>query len=266
VHPHGVERAGVPAFIYHGFYRDRQELHAVDKAEWRYHLPVDAFAQHMELLAAAGLAACSLADWLTSPAANHVVLTFDDGHISNYEQIWPLLVKRSFNATLFIVTSWIGLPGRIRGSQLRELSEHGVQIGSHGHTHRPMTGLDGDSLQEELRCSKAALEDLLGKDVDCLAIPGGFSDARLAPAVRQAGYRHLCTSRPGLALPDFEVPRFSVTQATTNEQLRSLALRRPGSVARARLQFHLLQTSKRLIGVKRYEALYAALGRLAGRS
>jgi peptidoglycan/xylan/chitin deacetylase (PgdA/CDA1 family) len=57
--------------------------------------------------------------------------------------------------------------------QIIEVSQNGIAIGSHTHTHRVLATLDEDQQQWELRESKAALERRLGLPVRTLAYPAG---------------------------------------------------------------------------------------------
>src|SRR5579863_938458 len=122
----------IPILIYHGFYEHAGEISGVSSEERRYYLPVSQFALHLERLAAGGYSACSVEK---ASGPQDVAFSFDDGHISNYTSIWPLLVARGFSGTFFIVADWIGAADCIDGAQLREMSASGMAIGSHGLTH-----------------------------------------------------------------------------------------------------------------------------------
>ena len=59
--------------------------------------------------------------------------------------------------------------------QVRDVSEHGIAIGSHTHTHRVLATLDPASQEEELRVSKEILERETGRAITSLAYPvGGY--------------------------------------------------------------------------------------------
>ena len=68
--------------------------------------------------------------------------------------------------------------------------------------HLRLPALDDDALANELRDSRAALEDITGAQVRSFAYPYGAWDARCAAAVRDAGYAGACTTRTGWALRD----------------------------------------------------------------
>jgi peptidoglycan/xylan/chitin deacetylase (PgdA/CDA1 family) len=59
--------------------------------------------------------------------------------------------------------------------QIREVSRHGIAIGSHTHNHPVLSTLGRDGQREELRTSKQILEGALGERVRSVAYPFGGS-------------------------------------------------------------------------------------------
>jgi peptidoglycan/xylan/chitin deacetylase (PgdA/CDA1 family) len=138
---------------------------------------------------------------------SHVLhVTFDDAYRS-IEGALPILERLRVPATVFVCTGFAdeGRPLRIaelrddvdgapsefetlRWDELRELSERGVEIGSHtvGHVH--LTRLGDDELERELQDSRAQIEDELGLACPYLAYPFGEHDARVRRAAERVGY------------------------------------------------------------------------------
>jgi peptidoglycan/xylan/chitin deacetylase (PgdA/CDA1 family) len=135
-----------------------------------------------------------------------VHVTFDDAYRS-IETALPILERLGVPATIFVCTGLAddGRPLRIaelrddvdavphefetlRWDDLRELSERGVEIGSHtvGHAHLPRLG--DDELERELQDSRAQIEDELRLPCRYLAYPFGEHDARVRIAAEHAGY------------------------------------------------------------------------------
>jgi peptidoglycan/xylan/chitin deacetylase (PgdA/CDA1 family) len=129
---------------------------------------------------------------------NVVCLTFDDGFASDWEIVFPLLQEYSATATFFVVTDWIGKKGYLTHVQIKEMSDSGMQIGSHSHTHPNLIDLDEDRINHEIRHSRLFLEDLLGKEVDSFSFPFGYENSYLIRKVLQEGYKYCCTSRHGI--------------------------------------------------------------------
>jgi hypothetical protein len=81
-------------------------------------------------------------------------VTFDDGHISNYEFVLPILQSWGLVARFFITVGWTGKkPGFMGWRELRSLHESGQLIGAHGWSHALLT-----NCTREEGCWKTSLE------------------------------------------------------------------------------------------------------------
>ena len=83
-------------------------------------------------------------------------------------------------------------------AQIREMAAAGIEIGSHGCSHRILTRLKPEEAKEELTRSKADIESRIGRAVQHFAFPEGAANAGLMPLVRESGYRtaSLCRTVP----------------------------------------------------------------------
>jgi peptidoglycan/xylan/chitin deacetylase (PgdA/CDA1 family) len=125
-------------------------------------------------------------------------VTFDDGWTDQYDHALPVLERLRVPATFFVTTEHLRhgreIPGKMGRDVIQSLARQGVAIGSHTRTHPHLPGVDEDAkLFDEVRGSKQDLEDLLGKPVTLFAYPGGAFNARVARAVRFAGYEAACS-------------------------------------------------------------------------
>jgi peptidoglycan/xylan/chitin deacetylase (PgdA/CDA1 family) len=162
-----------------------------------YKLTPERFCSHLDAIGTVGLRPSLVTDeQRTGSLALH--LTFDDGGRSALEPIAPILAERGWSAHFFVTTSELGRSGFLRRDQLALLRDLGHLVGSHAHTHRPLTRLRPADVLEELSRSKAFLEDELHEPVVCLSAPGGFCSRRVAEQAEAAGYRHLFDSEPTL--------------------------------------------------------------------
>jgi peptidoglycan/xylan/chitin deacetylase (PgdA/CDA1 family) len=165
-----------------------------------YALDDRVFDLQMQAVARAGR--CTPAAWsdLDAPSPDGALwITFDDGHRSNFDLALPILQRHGLHAVFFITTDWIGRDGFMTEDQLRRLRGAGMLLGSHGRSHAYLSDLPTDQLRRELAESKARLEAVLGEPVEALALPGGRNHPDLAATAREAGYRHVFTSRIALA-------------------------------------------------------------------
>jgi len=187
-----------------------------------------------------------------------VVLTFDDGHVSHFELVAPLLVRYRFTGTFFVTTGYIGQSGYMTWDQLRKLVFLGMEIGSHGATHRPLTHLSAHDVMDEVVSSKRLLEQQLGVPIQAMAAPGGFWNRTVADASKQAGYEAVWVSNIG-----------TNGKETSPLALRRIVVRQPFSAAHvvsmvegwqpsfwwAANQQALIRVLKRVLGVYWYEQL-----------
>lgn len=123
-----------------------------------------------------------------------IILTFDDGEMNNFLHAFPLLKEFGLSAYFFVTVDRIGKPGYMGPTELQILSLAGMTVGSHGLTHRILTGLGDDELQRELTESRKTLEAILARPVISFSIPRGFYDERVLRFTREAGYREIFVS------------------------------------------------------------------------
>lgn len=117
----------------------------------------------------------TLSEILRSRVGNgNIALTFDDGLADLYTIAYPYLKAHNCPFTIFIVSDFLDKPGYITKEQFRELAADPlVTIGSHGTSHKLLTELEKDEIEEELNDSQNLLEALSGKKVDMFAYSHG---------------------------------------------------------------------------------------------
>jgi peptidoglycan/xylan/chitin deacetylase (PgdA/CDA1 family) len=80
--------------------------------------------------------------------------------------------------------------------QVREMSDAGVEIGSHTVNHPLLTYEDASSVERELMLSKQVLEEKLGKKVRAFAYPNGDWNEHVREQAAKAGYGCAFTTQP----------------------------------------------------------------------
>jgi peptidoglycan/xylan/chitin deacetylase (PgdA/CDA1 family) len=225
----------------------------------KYTVSPRAFAAQMAYLAAAGYTTVSLDEVLDhrlgirSLPKRAVAITFDDGFAAAAHYAAPILARRRFRGTFFLVAGLIGKASRwllhshgfelplMSWSTARRLESDGHRCESHAFSHAHLDGLAEDDCSRELELSRLELEDHLGRGIRHLAYPFGSYSASVAQLAQQAGYASACTVRIGRATVSdsaLELPRIPITGS--DSLLDFVCRLRTGATARevvhARLQ------------------------------
>jgi peptidoglycan/xylan/chitin deacetylase (PgdA/CDA1 family) len=150
-----------------------------------------------------------------------VVITVDDGHRSVYTDLFPLLKKYRFPATLFLYPSALSNASyAMTWDQVRGMKETGLlDLQSHTYWHpnfrnekKRLRPAEYESYVEiQLKKSRERLEREFKGKVDALAWPFGIYDEELMSKATAAGYvaafsldrRHATPSDNAMALPRY---------------------------------------------------------------
>ena len=189
-----VQGPGVPVLLYHGVDNEGPKN--------KYTLDTDVFEQQLQWLRSNGYQTILTSDiqgqvYQKNPEKT-VILSFDDGLLNNYEIVFPLLRKYGFKGVFFIITAEIGKSGRITAGQLKEMSDSGMELGSHTISHPYLDTLSDAEAVYQLQHSKQTLENISGKQVISLAPPGGWFDNDTEKIALKQGYDFLFGCEIGL--------------------------------------------------------------------
>jgi peptidoglycan/xylan/chitin deacetylase (PgdA/CDA1 family) len=160
----------------------------------RYQVSVPDFRAQMNTLNELGYSAIPISLFLNvlfeggALPDKPVVITFDDGHLSVYENAFPIMDALNFPGVFYIVANRInGSPEFVDISQLKEMVNAGWEIGSHGYTHADLTQ-SHERVGYEIAQSKADLETALSTEILTFAYPYGKFDAFVARKVSDFQY------------------------------------------------------------------------------
>lgn len=134
-------------------------------------------------------------------ATGLVGVTFDDGYVDFLDVAVPTLEKLGFSATVFVVAGMLGSENnwehgggprpqlKLLGADgVREVSDRGMEIGSHTVTHPRLSGLDSETLIHEVEDSRQVLSEIVNAPVEGFSYPYGDLDGPAVRAARGAGY------------------------------------------------------------------------------
>lgn len=186
----------IPVLMYHALEDASNPAGSKNPGEQLYVLSRDAFYGQMEYLHNNGFTVLLLDELLQLDEwpERGVVLTFDDGHQSNYTIALPILEKFGFKAHFFITTGWLNTPYFLTLEQVQKLADKGMPIGSHGVTHSFFSDMDAKQVQAELQSSKETLEQAKPVIVKSFSAPGGRIQSSVYEIGENVGYRQYFTS------------------------------------------------------------------------
>jgi peptidoglycan/xylan/chitin deacetylase (PgdA/CDA1 family) len=209
--------------------------HSVSHGGDEFAVSPESFEAELDALSRAGLRTVSFHDWLDGkPLPPHpVILTFDDGYEDAYTTVLPALRARGMTAIFFVVPAWIGPDAAHRvvhqdggrttrylvWPEVSALSAAGMEIGSHGERHLPLSTLPDEKVREEVVESRKEIEAHLHRPVEVFAYPFSASRRRLRSVLRDAGYRAAVSGPAHGGSNRFELFRSGVYARTTVEEV-----------------------------------------------
>ena len=153
----------------------------------------------------------SLSSLNTMPLNKNLIsITFDDGLSSILKNALPELKQREIPTTIFIPAAKIGSYPKweqkrqeiyyddriLNRDELKELSDQGIEIGSHTLNHTDLRNVTSEVAREEFDLSKSYLEEITGKEVVSFSFPYGSYNDDLINLAFDCGYSFVYTTEP----------------------------------------------------------------------
>jgi peptidoglycan/xylan/chitin deacetylase (PgdA/CDA1 family) len=88
-----------------------------------------------------------------------IIITFDDGMLSQFTYAKPILDKYNFKATFYIICNSVDKENRMNWNNIQILEEEGHEIGSHSMNHKKLGKLSEENMKYEIIESKRCLQD-----------------------------------------------------------------------------------------------------------
>ncbi|MFH1388269.1 MAG: polysaccharide deacetylase family protein [Patescibacteria group bacterium] len=156
-----------------------------------------------------------------------VVLTFDDGFEDNYTNVFPILKKYNFPATIFLITGLVNremnnsqnIPLRILNwKQIQEMHQSGlIDFQPHTVNHQEIN-------KEEIINSKKEIEERLNKKCEFFAYPRGVYNNEIIGILKNNGFKASRTVENGKINKGddlFKLKRISINSTTSFIQFKA---------------------------------------------
>jgi peptidoglycan/xylan/chitin deacetylase (PgdA/CDA1 family) len=130
-----------------------------------------------------------------------VVVSFDDGYLSQYTEAFPVLRAHHWPGVLNLEVNFLQPVGGLRPWRVRRLIAAGWEVDAHTLTHPDLTRLDRAQLWHEVDGSRIAIRREFHVPVDFFCYPAGRYNAHVIAAVKLAGFLGATTTNYGLARP-----------------------------------------------------------------
>ena len=226
----------------------------------RYILPLEAFRQQMAWVKESGWLGLNVSEALRYPSAPSVCITFDDGCETDLIAAAPALREFGFNATFYLTAGFLGTPGYLNTTQVRDLDAQGFQIGCHSMTHPYLPDLPQPELKREVVDAKLQIEAIVGHPIEHFSCPGGRYDQRTLQMARHAGFITVANSEfyaNSSRTSPYELGRVAMLRALTIEEFGAICHGR--GLWKKRLQHHTRRSAQRVLGNHAYDRLRAVL-------
>jgi len=192
-------------FMYHNIVEDSEDVEV-----GKYDVTTTNFERHLKYLSRDAWYVANLIElyeWINDEIElpyQTGVITFDDGHISNYELAYPLLKKYDLHAVYFLISSYLNNPHILYTNQIEEMAADGlIDIQSHSHDMHRLTCDEGEKIQcvnkEEFASDlDSTIKKIYNQDSFLVySFPGGIYNEMGMNTLREYGFKMAFRTKPG---------------------------------------------------------------------
>lgn len=252
-----TSRASAVALTFHGLStRPEKTAQIKDPAAARYAVSEELFRRVLDQISPE--LCCTVSEFIHKSDGRRLILTFDDGLISDFSIAFPALVGRGLKANFFITAGNVGKRGYLTYEHLSQMADQGMEIGSHGLTHRYLITMRRSEALREIRESKAKLEQEIGYEVRSFAPVGGHFRQWMKEEAEAAGYRAFATMVPGrtLGCKDFiQLKRNHILAGHDSNYINAVVNGSARLLFLNRFKYEILRLTRAVLGMKKYDRL-----------
>lgn len=254
----------ISVLMYHSLYDNEIEFNEIPEEDRPYAISLDVFKQQLNLLVKNNILVLNPFDFFDEikNKKHSVLLTFDDGHKSFYEYVYPELLNHGFTGIFFVTSDLIeNRQDFCSWHQLKEMAKSGMSIQSHGKTHKFISELPEQEAILELYDSKCTIEEKIDENVTSISFPGGRYTSREIENAFNMGYKVLFTSEEGLnnynsCKNTIIVKRLALRNTTILSEFLSLASGNYFTIKRRVFIHAAKKIVKQLVGNNFYHIIY----------
>lgn len=148
----------------------------------------ETFARQMDYLQAEGYETLYFSDLNKPLPAKAVIVSFDDGFRSIYENAAPIMEKYGIKGNVYLPTGYIGNdPHFMDWDMVQKLQEGNFEMQAHTHNHVDVRTLDEQALQEQIQASDELFREKLGYLPRAFCFPFGTYDRASVKRIRKTG-------------------------------------------------------------------------------
>lgn len=255
-----MSASSIVFLMYHELELADRKLCQSEPGYVRYILPVEVFRRQMEWMKKSGWHGLNVTEALRYPAEPSLCITFDDGCETDLIAAAPVLREFGFNATFYLTAGFLGTPGYLNASQVRDLDAQGFQIGCHSMTHPYLSDLPEPELKREIVDAKLKIEEILGHTIEHFSCPGGRYNQRTLRMAQQAGFVTVTNSQFHANSPStspYQLGRVAMLRDLSIEAFSNICKGR--GLWKKRLQHQARRSAQRALGNQTYDHLRAVL-------
>ncbi len=206
----------------------------------RLWLSIDAFKRQMAHLAENGFLVLSMDDAIgymerkvEVNSKRPIALTFDNGFMAFFEEVYPVLEEYAYPATLLISPEKVGTTVDFEGKTvcylsweaLKTLSGQNITVGTYEDTALNINNIPEDLVRDHILTFKKKMQDRLGGNIDYLGVKEGVPAPEIRELIVSKGYRAFLTQCPTKQKPDlYAIGRVQVDDEDFNIFLSKISM------------------------------------------